>query len=139
MQKRIDNVIRVSTTLDNVFLNWMIFLKPFHHLAQKELEVTACLLKHRYQLSKVVQDNKIFSIDEMLLSKEIKDKVKAECSITSAYFMVILSRLRKNKVIIDGRINPKFIPNIKEIEDTGTNTLQLLLLFEFKDADKDNK
>ena len=35
---------------------------------------------------------------------------------------------RKNKVIVDGKINPKFIPNINADNDA----FQLLLLFELK-------
>ena len=39
-----------------------------------------------------------------------------------------MGKLRKNKVIVDGRIEPKFIPNIEEEE----GYFQLTLLFELK-------
>jgi hypothetical protein len=39
-----------------------------------------------------------------------------------------MGKLRKNKVIVDGKINPKFIPNI----DEETGVFQLLLFFELK-------
>jgi hypothetical protein len=39
-----------------------------------------------------------------------------------------MGKLKKNKIITDGRINPKFVPEI--VEEDGN--FQLLLLFEFK-------
>ena len=39
-----------------------------------------------------------------------------------------MGKLRKNKVIIDNKINPKLIPNI----DEDTKSLQLLVLFPIK-------
>ena len=62
------------------------------------------------------------------MNEDTKKKVREECNISPAHFQVIMGKLRKNKVIIDGKINPKFIPNIAEDGDT----FQLLLLFEFK-------
>ena len=38
-----------------------------------------------------------------------------------------MSNLRKHQVIKNGKINPIFIPRIRE----GENTLQLLFLFDF--------
>ena len=40
----------------------------------------------------------------------------------------VKQRYELSKVIIDGKINPRFIPNI----DEETGTFQLLLLFELK-------
>ena len=62
------------------------------------------------------------------MSEDIKKKVREECDITLPHFQVIMSKLRKNRVILDGRINPRFIPNI--IEENGS--FQLLLLFDLK-------
>ena len=46
------------------------------------------------------------------LSEETKRKIREDCNITLAHFQVIMGKLRKNKVIIDNKINPKLIPNI---------------------------
>ena len=62
------------------------------------------------------------------MSDDTKRKVREECNITLPHFQVIMSKLRKNKVIIDGKINPRFIPNI----DGDTGVFQLLLFFELK-------
>ena len=62
------------------------------------------------------------------MSEDTKKKVREECDITLPHFQVIMGKLRKNKVIIDGKINSRFIPNINE----ETGYFQLMLLFELK-------
>ena len=84
------------------------------------------LVKQRYELSKVIKDDEI--LDRVTMSEDTKRKVREECNMTLPHFQVIMGKLRKSKVIIDNKINPRFIPNIRE--DSGT--FQLLLLFELK-------
>jgi len=62
------------------------------------------------------------------MSDEIKRKVREECNIKLPNFQVIMGKLKKNKVIVNGKINPKFIPNVTE----ENGYFQLLLLFELK-------
>lgn len=127
INKTVNNVIRIPASLSNkFFIYWFKFLEPFHHLTSREIEVIASFVKERYELSKVIKDNNI--LDKIVMSEDIKKKVKEECKISSAHFQVIMSKLRKNKIIEDNKINSKFIPNIKEGEDNFT----LLLLFETK-------
>ena len=102
------------------------FLYPFHKLTDREIDVITSFVKHRYELSKVIKDDNI--LDRVTMSEDTKRKVREECNITLPHFQVIMGKLRKNKVIIDGKINPRFIPNI----DEETDTFQLLLLFELK-------
>ena len=119
-------VVRIPTTLDNFFKQWLIFLKPFHGLTDRQIDIAAVFLKQRYELSKVISDEKL--LDENVMSESTKRQVREECNITLPHFQVIMGKLRKNKVIVDGKINPRFIPNI----DEETGTFQLLLLFELK-------
>ena len=122
-----NNVIRIPTSLEGKFFRyWFEFLKPFHKLTDREIDVIACFVKHRYELSKVIKDIDI--LEKVTMSEDTKRKVREECNITLPHFQVIMGKLRKNKVITDGKINPRFIPNIIE-ED---NTFQLMLLFELK-------
>lgn len=122
-----DNVIRIPTSLNgNFFKYWFMFLRPFHKLTDREIDIIASFAKQRYELSKVIKDNDI--LDKVTMSEDTKKKVREECNISLPHFQVIMGKLRKNKVIVDNRINPKFIPNISE----GTGTCQLLLLFELK-------
>lgn len=81
------------------------------------------LVKQRYELSKVIKDDEI--LDRVTMSEDTKRKVREECNMTLPHFQVIMGKLRKSKVIIDNKINPRFIPNIRE--DSGTFQLLLLL------------
>lgn len=125
--KKANNIVRIPTSLDGKFFKyWFKFLKPFHELTDREIDVIATLVKYRYELSKVIKDNNI--LDKVTMGEDTKRKVREECGITLPHFQVIMGKLRKNKVIIDNKINPRFIPNI----DEETGTFQLLLLFELK-------
>lgn len=122
-----NNIARVPCSLDKSFFRyWFMFLEPFHKLTDREIDVITSFVKQRYELSKVIKDNEI--LDKVTMSEDTKKKVREECNITLPHFQVIMGKLRKNKVIIEGKINPRFIPNI----DEETGTFQLLLLFELK-------
>jgi hypothetical protein len=126
--KKANNVVRVPAPLYSKFFRyWFMFLEPFHKLTDREIDIIACFLKQRYELSKVIKDDEI--LDKVTMSEDTKKKVREECNITLPHFQVIMGKLRKNKVIVDGKINPKFIPlNINE-ED---GYFQLMILFELK-------
>lgn len=127
MNKKANNVIRIPTSLDGKFFRyWFEFLHPYHKLTNREIDVVTSFVKHRYELSKVIKDNDI--LDRVTMSKDTEKKIMEECNISLPYFQVIMGKLRKNGVIVDGKINPRFIPNIEE----ETGTFQLLLLFELK-------
>lgn len=127
MNKEINNVIRIPTSLNSKFFRyWFEFLQPFHKLTEREIDVITSLVKQRYELSKVIKDDEI--LDRVTMSEDTKRKVREECNMTLPHFQVIMGKLRKSKVIMDNKINPRFIPNIRE--DSGT--FQLLLLFELK-------
>lgn len=120
----INNVINISTSTEGKFFKyWFEFLRPFHKLTDREIDVIASFVKHRYNLSKVIKDQKI--LDSVTMSEDTKRKVREECNITQAHFQVIMTKLKKSKVIEDGNINPKFIPRLTE--DNGN--FQLLLSF----------
>lgn len=121
---RPNSTIRVPyEKLMDFFVLWLKFLKPFHSLSDRELEVAACMLKYRYILGNVIQDVNI--LNNVLFSKENKDKMLEELNLTNQYYQVILGKLRKCKFIVDGKINNKFIPKYNENE-----SFTLLLMFD---------
>ena len=61
-------------------------------------------------------------------TEDIKKKVREESNISLAHFQVIMGKLRRNKVIIDNRINPRFIPNITD----ENGSFKLMLLFDIQ-------
>ena len=68
-------------------------------------------------------------LDQFVLSKETKEKVRKECKITGAYFQVLLANLKKKGVIKNNQFNPKIIPNTNNVEDS----FQLLIFFDLND------
>lgn len=127
VKKGVDNVVRIPCKLDYSFFKmWFMFLQPFHHLTEREMEVATSFVKQRYELSKVVSDNNI--LDKLVMSEDTKRRVREECNITLPHFQVIMGKLRKNNIIIDGKLNPRYIPRV--IEENGS--FKLMLLFDFQ-------
>jgi hypothetical protein len=126
MLGKMNNIIRIPTSLNGKFFKyWFEFLRPFHNLTDRELQVASELVKQRYKLSRVIKDEEI--LDKVVLCEDTKRTVREICNISLQHFQVVMGKLRKNKVIVDNRINPRFIPNI--VEEQGS--FRLLLNFEF--------
>ena len=120
-----NNIVTVPTDNELEFFKWWcVFLRPFVNLTDREIDVVASLLKQRRELSKSISDPSI--LDKMLMSEDTRLKVQEECNITSQYLYVIISNLRKHKVIVNNAINPRLIPNVRE---TDNGCFQLLILF----------
>lgn len=120
-----NNMMVVNTTPETDFFKWWcVFLRPFVNLSNREIDVISSFLKQRWELSKVISDPAL--LDTMVMSEEIKSKVLKECKISLQHFYVVMSNLKKNKVIINNKINPKLIPSIRK-DDNGV--FQLLVLF----------
>lgn len=127
VKKGVDNVVRIPCKLDYSFFKmWFMFLQPFHHLTEREMEVATSFVKQRYELSKVVSDNDI--LDKLVMSEDTKRKVREECEITLPHFQVIMGKLRKNNIIVDGKLNPRYIPRV--VEENGS--FKMMLLFDFQ-------
>lgn len=124
-----NNIVEIKTKLDTEFFRWWcIFLRPLINLTNREIDVIACFLKQRFELSKSISDPAI--LDTMVMSNDTKRKVIEECQITQEHFYVVMSNLKKSKVIVNDVINPRLIPNIKVDEKTGY--FQLLILFKLQ-------
>lgn len=120
-----NNIVKVPAGIETGFFKWWcVFLRPFVPLTNREMDVVSCLLKYRYELSAQIPDPAI--LDEILMNETTKKKVLKECNITLQHYYVVMSNLRKNKVVINNRLNPRLIPNIRK-DDNGV--FQLLVLF----------
>lgn len=125
-----NNIMTIPTSIGIEFFKWWcIFLRPFIKLTNRETDVIASFLKQRWELSKNISDPAI--LDTMVMSEATKSRVIEECGITQQHFYVVMSNLRKNKVIVNDIIEPRLIPNIRK-DDNGC--FQLLILF--KDVKK---
>ena len=126
MAKQVDSVVRIPCKVDGKFFRyWFEFLQPFHNLTEREMDVITSFVKQRHELSKVIKDNEI--LDKVTMSEDTKKKVREECDISLPHFQVIMGKLRKNKVIIDGKINPRYIPSV----DEENGSFKMMLLFDF--------
>lgn len=127
MERRPNNVIALKSSLSGKFFRiWLEFLRPFHKLTERETDVMAAFLKERFELSKVVSDQEI--LNRLTMSEDTKRKVREACNISQAHFQVIMTKLKKGKMIDNGKINPKFIPRV--VKDS--KSFQLLLSFELQ-------
>lgn len=126
-KRKINNIIRIPASLKGSFFRyWLKFLSPFHNLTERELDVATEFIRHRYELSKAIKDEKL--LDEIVMNEDTKRKIRHDCNFTAPHFQVIMGKLRKANFIVDGKINPKFMPkNIAE----GDKSFQLLLYFDF--------
>lgn len=120
-----NKVIRIPTTsLEGRFFRcWLEFLRPIHKLTDREIEVVELFLKKRHELSKKVTDEEL--LDKVVMGEDIKKEIREALGITLAHFQVIMSKLRKNKVIENNKLNPFYIPRLSK----GKNTFYLLLYF----------
>lgn len=129
-----DNAFReVCTDLNQFFRKWFIMLRPFHNLTNREIEVIAAFAKERYDLSKVILDPAF--LDRIVMSEETKKKVREVCNVSPEYFQVMMSKFKKNKVIVDNKINPKFLPNNDVGEDKGN---KFLIYFDLNEVQSDS-
>lgn len=127
MKGKVNNIVRIPTSISGKFFRyWLEFLTPFHHLTNKEMDVMTCFLKYRQELKDKISDPDI--LDKVLMGEDIKRKIREECDMKVSNFQVVLGKLRKRKVLIGNKINPKFIPNIS----SDAEGFQLLLLFDFQ-------
>lgn len=124
----VDKVLRVPAHKKTDFFRlWVEFLRPYHDLTQRESELFICLLRCRHQLMKDVHNDEF--LDNILFTDKIKKQIYKEIGITDKNFNVLMARLREKKLIIDGKINKRFIPNLKD----NAKEFQILILFEFLD------
>ena len=124
--KKPESVVRIPGNKDSFFRKWFEFLSPFHDLTAREMDVATAFVRQRYELSKVIKDSDV--LEREVMSDFTKRKVREECNITLPHFQVIMSKLKKSKIIVGGKLNPRFIPNLGE----DAKSFSLLLYFDFE-------
>ena len=127
----VTNLIRVESNpkLDvspdgDFFRVWVEFLHPVHKLTGRQMDVLAAFLKKRYELSKVITDQKV--LNNVLMGEGTKRQIREQYGITPKHFRVIMYKLRRNGVI---RGNEIFLNLIPSITPDGVG---LMVYFNFK-------
>ena len=107
---RPDSVIKVDTSEYSFFVKWLVFLKPFHQMTDRQISLAAQFLKTRYELSKSISDEKL--LEENVMSDTTKKRVRDAAGVSPAFFQVLMGGLRSHNFIENGTINPRYIPKL---------------------------
>lgn len=112
MSKNI-NIKTLNVNKKQFFTYWLKFLKPYHKLANKEMEIVVLLLIKRHELSKKIKDDSL--IDSVLFNNKTRAELVSEMGYSHHGILNnMLSTLRKKNIIIDNKINKGLIPNLDE-------------------------
>lgn len=125
MERKPDSMLRVSVDAVSFFRAWLVFLRPYHGLTDRQIDIAAALLRHRHSLSSVISDEVV--LNEMLFADSVRNKILGECNLNIGHYQVILGELRKHKFIIDGCINQRYIPDLRD----GAGSFLLAVNFQF--------
>jgi len=93
---------------------WLMFLKPYHKLRNKEIEALGLILYYRYELSRQIPDTEM--VDTILFSTQTRSKIRADLDdMGQKVFNNLLTSLRKKQVITkDNKIHHALIPSMTE-------------------------
>lgn len=106
------NVQSFKVSKEKFFKIWLMILQPFLKLRNKELELVAKLLYHRYLISLEVKNKEM--LDDLLFSNKMKKQILSELDIPEYAYNNILTHLRKKNIIKDKTINKKIIPVVND-------------------------
>lgn len=122
-----DNIIRIPASVDtNFFRYWVEFLRPIHHLTEREMDVLAIVLRERHELSKVILDEDI--IGERLFSSQTKARMREALDMSQQHLQIILGKFKQIGLIEDDKVNGKLIPKLNE----DSSGFKLMLYFDLK-------
>lgn len=124
-------IVGVKTPLNREFFrHWLSFLTPIHKLTEKDADILASFLYKRHILSQSINDDDI--LDSVIMSTQIRKEIREEFDMSSAYFQVVLNKLRNKGIIVNNKIIKKFIPDV----DLDTKNYKLILHFKIEDDQK---
>lgn len=123
------NIKTLNVNKKKFFTYWLKFLKPYHHLRNKELELLALLLIKRHELSQKISDDSL--VDIMLFERKTREELRTEMKYANhGVLQNMLSGLRSKGVITDNKINKLLIPNLER----NSNNFKLVLNFNINEA-----
>ena len=124
------NIKNIKVDKKMLFRYWLVFLKPYHNLRQKEIEALSLFLYYRHKLSEEVVNQEL--VDKLLFSQDIRNNIMTELKIKNTYmFNNMLTSLRKKGVLSkDNKIKEVLIPNFEKSSDN----FKLVFNFEINDT-----
>lgn len=107
-----NNVIFLKCTDVSFYRMWIEFLAPFHKLTARERDVAARIIAQYFKLKDSIPDPDM--LKEVLWSHTSRKDMRESLKMSQAHFQMILAKLREAQVLVNGDINPKYIPHINE-------------------------
>ena len=107
-----NSLIPLKCTEDSFFRLWVEFLAPFHKLTTKERDVAARIIAQYIKLRKNISDPAV--LEEVLWSQTSRKDMRESLGMSSAYFQMVLGKLREVGMITQGGVHPKYIPHMTD-------------------------
>lgn len=105
-----NNTFFVKTTEEEFYRDWVEILTPFHHLTAREQDVAARILSFYFKFREAgIDDTEV--LRDLLWSRKTRKDMMESLKMQSAHFQMVLARLREVQFLVDGDINPRFIPH----------------------------
>ena len=104
-----NNVIYLKCNEESFYRLWIEILTPWHKLSSRERDVAARVIAQHFKLQERVKDPVL--LKEILWSQASKKNMRESLKMTQAHFHMVLAKLRQVGVIVDGDINPRYIPH----------------------------
>jgi len=92
---------------------WLKFLKPYHKLAEREMEALSIMLYYRSELAIEISNPDL--IDKLLFSPETRKQIREDLGgMKNGVFNNLLTVLRRKKVITkDNKILYSLVPTMR--------------------------
>ena len=107
-----NNVIYQKCNRISFFRGWVEFLAPFHKLTARERDVMARILVQYFKLKDNIPDPEV--LKEVMWSQTSRKDMRESLKMSQAHFQMILAKLREAGVLVDGDLNPKYIPHVDD-------------------------
>ena len=105
-----NNVIYLKSSSNSFYRQWIEFLAPFHKLTARERDVAARILMQYFRLRESIPDEEV--LKEVLWSQNSRKDMRESLKMSQAHFQMILAKLRESEVLVNGSINPRYIPHL---------------------------
>lgn len=101
----------INIELKNLFIKWLEITNSFHHLTKQETNVLGLLLYYQYKYRHDITNLSI--VWKMVFDYETKKLIKEELDIKDSVLQNVLTKLRKQKIIVGNKIVNTFIPQLE--------------------------
>jgi len=107
-----NKIVTAKCTASSFFRAWVEFLTPYHKLTPRERDVAARIIAQRYHLLSSISDPEV--LKEVMWSQTSRKDMRDSLGMSSAQFQMILATLREHDFLVDGDVNPRYIPHLTD-------------------------